>query len=76
MIVYKGEVMLLINCYTCPITKTKQIQAHDIRQNEVKRSYSKMPYDNLSLFSDHNNVLLVNVNKASELKKVNFVNFN
>ena len=68
--------MLLINCYTCPIYKTKQIQAHDIRQNEVIKSYSKMSYDNLSLFSGHSNVLLVNVNKASELKKVNFVNFN
>ena len=65
--------MLLINCYTCPIYKTKQIQAHDIRQNEVIKSYSKMPYDNLSLFSGHSNVLLVNVNKASELKKVNFI---
>ena len=65
--------MLLINCYTCPIYKTKQIQAHDIRQNEVIKSYSKMPYDNLSLFSGHSNVLLVNVNKASELNKVNFI---
>ena len=67
--------MLLINCYTCPVYKTKQIQAHDIRQNEVIKSYSKMPYDNLSLFSDHNNVLLVNVSKASELSKVNFIKF-
>ena len=65
--------MLLINCYTCPIYKTKQIQAHDLRQNEVIKSYSKMPYDNLSLFSGHSNVLLVNVNKASELSKVNFI---
>ena len=65
--------MLLINCYTCPVYKTKQIQAHDIRQNEVVKSYSKMPYDNLSLFSGHSNVLLVNVNKASELSKVNFI---
>ena len=67
--------MLLINCYTCPVYKTKQIQAHDIRQNEVIKSYSKMPYDNLSLFSDHNNVLLVNVNRAIELSKVNFIKF-
>ena len=67
--------MLLINCYTCPVHKTKQIQAHDIRQNEVIKSYSKMPYDNLSLFSNYNNVLLVNVNKASELSKVNFIKF-
>ncbi len=67
--------MLLINCYICPVYKTKQIQAHDIRQNEVIKSYSKMPYDNLSLFSDHNNVLLVNVSKASELSKVNFIKF-
>lgn len=67
--------MLLINCYTCPIYKTKQIQAHDIRQNKVIKSYSKMTYNNISLFQSHNNVLLVNVNKASELNKVNFVNF-
>ena len=65
--------MLLINCYTCPVYKTKQIQAHDIRQNEVVKSYSKMPYSNISLFSNYNNVLLVNVNKASELSKVNFI---
>ena len=67
--------MLLINCYTCPVHKNKQIQAHDIRQNEVVKSYSKMPYENLSLFSENNNVLLVNVNKASELSKVNFIKF-
>ena len=67
--------MLLINCYTCPQTKIKTIQAHDIRQNEIVKSYSKMPYDNINLFSNYNNVLLVNVSKASELKKVNFIKF-
>ena len=67
--------MLLINCYTCPQTKIKTIQAHDIVNNEIKRSYSKMPYDNINLFSGHNNVLLVNVSKASELKRVNFIKF-
>ena len=67
--------MLLINCYTCPVYKTKQIQAHDIRQNEIVKSYSKMAYDNISLFSSYNNVLLVNVSKASELSKVNFIKF-
>ena len=67
--------MLLINCYTCPVYKTKQIPAHDIRQNGVIKSYSKMPYDNINLFSSYNNVLLVNVNKASELNKVNFIKF-
>ena len=65
--------MLLINCYTCPIYKTKQIQAHKIQSNKIVKSYSKMPYDNISLFQSYNNVLLVNVNKASELSKVNFV---
>ena len=68
--------MLLINCYTCPQTKSKMVQAHDIRQNEVIKSYSKMPYDNINLFSGYNNnVILVNVSKASELKKVNFIKF-
>ena len=67
--------MLLINCYTCPQTKTKTIQAHEIVSNEVKRSYNKMNYDNIILFSNYNNVLLVNVSKASELKKINFIKF-
>ena len=67
--------MLLINCYTCPQTKTKTIQVHDVVNNEIKRSYSKMPYDNINLFANYNNVLLVNVNKASELKRVNFIKF-
>ena len=67
--------MLLINCYTCPQTKTKTIQAHEIVANEVKRSYNKMNYDNITLFSNYNNVLLVNVRKASELKRVNFIKF-
>ena len=67
--------MLLINCYTCPQTKSKTIQAHEIVSNEVKRSYNKMSYDNITLFSNYNNVLLVNVSKASELKRVNFIKF-
>ena len=67
--------MLLINCYTCPQTKSKTIQAHEIVSNEVKRSYNKMNYDNITLFSSYNNILLVNVSKASELKKVNFIKF-
>ena len=67
--------MLLINCYTCPQTKNKTIQAHEIVNNEVKRSYNKMNYNNITLFSNYNNVLLVNVSKASELKKVNFIKF-
>ena len=67
--------MLLINCYTCPQTKTKTIQAHEIVNNEVKRSYSKMPYDNINLFSGYNNTLLVNVSKVRELNKVNFIKF-
>ena len=76
-LVYNGVItMLLINCYTCPIFKTKQIQAHDIRQNEIVKSYAKMAYDDLHLFNKYNNVILVNVNRASDLGKVNFINFN
>ena len=67
--------MLLINCYTCPQTKSKTIQAHEIVANEVKRSYNKMNYGNITLFSNYNNVILVNVSKASELKRVNFIKF-
>ena len=67
--------MLLINCYTCPIYGSKQIQAHDIRKQRIVKSYSRMPYDNINLFSNYNNVLLVNVNKASELNKIHFIKF-
>ena len=67
--------MLLINCYTCPQTKSKTIQAHEIVNNEIKRSYDKMNHDNITLFSSYTNALLVNVSKASELKKVNFIKF-
>ena len=67
--------MLLINCYTCPQTKTKTIQAHEIVANEVRRSYNKMNHDNITLFNNYDNVLLVNVSKASELKRVNFIKF-
>ena len=67
--------MLLINCYTCPIYKTKQIQAHDIRKQRIVKSYSKMSYDNLILFQSYNNVVMVNVSKVSELNKIHFVNF-
>ena len=67
--------MLLINCYTCPTYGNKQIQAHKINRNKIVKSYSKMGYDSISLFSNYNNVLLVNVNKSSELAKVNFINF-
>lgn len=67
--------MLLINCYTCPQTKAKTIHAHEIVNNEIKKSYSRMSYDNINLFSSYNNVLLVNVGKASELKRVNFIKF-
>ena len=68
--------MLLINCYTCPIYGNKQIQAHDIRRNKIVKSYSKMNYDDISLFGNYSNVLLVNVVRASELSKVNFINLN
>ena len=67
--------MLLINCYTCPQTKNKLIQAHEIVNNEIKISYSKMPHNNINLFANYSNVLLVNVSKASELKRVNFIKF-
>ena len=67
--------MLLINCYTCPIYKTKQIQAHDIRKQRIVKSYSKMPYDNINLFANYNNVVMVNVSKVSELNKIHFVKF-
>lgn len=42
--------MLLINKYTCPIYKKISIQAHEIKDGQVIKSFNKMSYDDLPLF--------------------------
>ena len=65
--------MLLINKYTCPIFKKISMQAHEIQGDKVIKSFSKMSYDDLPLFSNYKQVLIVNVERARDLANVNFI---
>ena len=66
--------MLLINKYTCPIFKKVSIQAHEIRDGQVIKSFNKMSYDDVHLFCSYKKALIVNVERARDLAKVDFVN--
>ena len=67
--------MLLVNKYTCKKTGNEFIQAHDIncKTMQVNKSFSKMPIDNMALFSNYKNVLLCEVAFSHQLGKVNFI---
>ena len=64
--------MLLINKYTCPIYKKISIQAHEIQDGQVVKSFNKMSYDDLLLFCNYRQALIVNVERARDLASVNF----
>ena len=65
--------MLLINKYTCPIYKKVSIQAHEIQNGKVIKSFNKMNYDDLLLFCNYKQALIVNVERARDLAKVDFI---
>ena len=65
--------MLLINKYTCPIFKKISIQAHEIQDGQVIKSFNKMSYDDLMLFCNYKQALVVNVERARDLSNVNFI---
>ena len=65
--------MLLINTYTCPIFKKVSIQAHEIQDGQVIKSFNKMSYDDLLLFCNYKQALIVNVERARDLAKVDFI---
>ena len=65
--------MLLINKYTCPIHKKVSIQAHEIQNGQVIKSFNKMSYDDLPLFGNYKQALIVNVERARDLANVNFI---
>ena len=67
--------MLLINKYTCPIYKKVSIQAHEIKDGQVIKSFNKMSYDDLLLFCNYAQALIVNVERAKDLANVNFIKF-
>ena len=65
--------MLLVNKYTCPIYKKVSIQAHEIKDGQVIKSFNKMSYDDLVLFCNYSRALIVNVERARDLASVNFI---
>lgn len=66
--------MLLINRYTCPMRPdNSSIQAHLIENGVVTKSYGKMDVSCISMFKDHELVLICDVVRASNLKDVNLV---
>ena len=65
--------MLLINKYTCPIHKKVSIQVHEIQDGQVVKSFNKMSYDDLPLFCNYKQALIVNVERARDLANVNFI---
>ena len=65
--------MLLVNKYTCPIHKKVSIQAHEIQEGQVIKSFNKMSYDDLLLFCNYKQALIVNVERARDLAKVDFI---
>ena len=66
--------MLFINKYTCPIYKKVSIQAHEIQDGKVVKSFNKMSYDDLPLLCKYKQALIVNVERARDLAKVDFIN--
>ena len=67
--------MLLINKYTCPIYKKISIQAHEIQDGKVIKSFNKMNYEDLLLFCNYKQALIINVERARDLASVNFITF-
>lgn len=62
--------MLIINRYTCPITGKVSIQAHEIKDFNLVKSYGKMTIDDITIFSRFENVLICDVVRASNLPDV------
>lgn len=65
--------MLIINRYTCPIHQKVSIQAHHLKDDGTVKSYGKMTIDDLELFEGHQNVLICDVVRASNLKDINLL---
>ena len=67
--------LLIVNRHTCPRTSKLQIQAHELTLDDMTVvSYPNMQGDDLSLFKHHNKVIIVDVQKVSQLSTINIVN--
>ena len=66
--------LLIVNRHTCPRTAKLQIQAHELTLDDMSVvSYPNMQGDDLSLFKHHNKVIIVDVQKVSQLNTINIV---
>lgn len=67
--------LLIVNRHTCPRTAKLQIQAHELTLDDMTVvSYPNMQGDDLSLFKYHDRVIIVDVQKVSQLSTINIVN--
>lgn len=67
--------LLIVNRHTCPRTSKLQIQAHELTLDDMSVvSYPNMQGDDLSLFKHHDRIIVVDVQKVSQLNTINIVN--
>lgn len=65
--------MLIVNRYTCPIKGKVTIQAHEVIDGAVTKSYSKMSGDDLTLFSNYETLIICDVVRSQNLSDVNII---
>jgi len=66
--------LLIVNRHTCPRTAKLQIQAHELALDDMAVvSYPNMQGDDLTLFKNHDRIIIVDVQKVSQLSTINIV---
>ena len=66
--------LLIVNRHTCPRTAKLQIQAHELTLDDMTvTSFPNMQGDDLTLFKNHDRIIIVDVQKVSQLSNINIV---
>lgn len=66
--------LLILNRYKCPINGNVTSQAHLVNADfELESSFPKMQGDDLNLFQNYDNILIVDVIRSSNLASINLV---
>ena len=66
--------LLIVNRHTCPRTAKLQIQAHELSLDDMTiTSFPNMQGDDLTLFKHHDRIIIVDVQKVSQLSTINIV---
>lgn len=69
-----SNTLLIVNRHTCPRTSKLQIQAHELTLDDMSViSYANMQGDDLTLFKNHDRVIVVDVQKVSQLNIINII---